>query len=73
MQFSNVTYLTCKNFYVVYACMLSHFNHVQLFATLWTISCQALLSMGLSRQGYWSEFHTLLQGIFPTQGLNHRI
>ena len=26
--------------------------------------------MGFSRQEYWSGYHTLLQGIFPTQGLN---
>ena len=25
---------------------------------------------GFSRQEYWSGSHTLLQGIFPTQGLN---
>ena len=28
--------------------MLSLFNHVWLFATLWTVACQAPLSMGLS-------------------------
>ena len=33
-------------------CMLNCFSHVQLFATLWTVSCQAPLSMGLSRQEY---------------------
>ena len=32
-------------------CVLSH---VQLFATLWTVACQALLSMRFSRQKYWS-------------------
>jgi len=37
----------------VCACMLSRFSHV-LFATLWSIACQALLSMGFSRQEYWS-------------------
>ena len=31
------------------------FNHVQLFATLWTVDCQAPLSMEFSRQEYWSE------------------
>ena len=36
------------------ACMLSHFNRVLLFVTLWTIACQAPLSMGFSRQEYWS-------------------
>ena len=39
---------------------------VQLFATLWTVALQAPLSMGLSRQAYWSGF--LLQRIFLTQG-----
>ena len=32
--------------------------------------CQAPVSMGLPRQKYWSGCHFLLQGIFPTQGLN---
>ena len=40
--------------YVIYACMLSHFSHVQLFAILWTVALQASLSMGFSRQEYWS-------------------
>ena len=36
-------------------CMLSHFSHVQLFATPWTVACQAPLSMGFSaRLEYWS-------------------
>ena len=37
-------------------------SRVQLFATPWTVTYQALLSMGFSRQEYWSGF--------PTQGLN---
>ena len=36
------------------ACMLSCFSHDRLFLTLWTVACQALLSMGFSRQEYWS-------------------
>ena len=36
------------------ACMLSCFSHVWLFATPWTVACQAPLSMGFSRQEYWS-------------------
>ena len=31
-------------------------SHVQLFATPWTVACQAPLSMGYSRQEYWSGF-----------------
>ena len=43
---------------------------VQLFETPWTVPCQAPLSMGFSWQEYWSGCPFLLQGIFPTQGLN---
>ena len=46
---------------------------VRLYATLWTVACQASPAMGLSRQEYWSGLpccHFLLQGIFPTQGSN---
>ena len=32
-------------------CLLSH---VRIFATPWTVSCQAPLSIGFSRQEYWS-------------------
>ena len=45
-------------------------SRVQLFVILWTIVPHAPLSMGFSRQEYWSGLHALLQGIFPTQGLN---
>ena len=34
--------------------MLTHFSHVQLFVTLWTVAHQTPLSMGFSRQEYWS-------------------
>ena len=34
--------------------VLSHFCHVLLFVTLWTIAHQAPLSMGVSRQEHWS-------------------
>ena len=30
-------------------------SHVRLFATLWTVAHQALLSMEFSRQEYWSR------------------
>ena len=29
-------------------------SHVQLFVTPWTVACQTSLSMGFSRQEYWS-------------------
>ena len=40
-------------------------SRVRLFVILWTVAHQALLSMGFSRQEYWSVgSHALLQGIF---------
>ena len=35
-------------------CKLSRFSHVRLFVTSWTVAHQAPLSMGFSRQEYWS-------------------
>ena len=46
------------------------FSHVQLSVKLWTVAHWAPLSMGFSRQEYWSGLYALLQGIFPTKGLN---
>ena len=40
--------------FFIYGCTLSHFSHVRLCSTLWTVACQAPLSMGFSRQAYWS-------------------
>ena len=52
--------------------VLRRFSCVQFFATLWTVACQAPLSMEFSRQGTDSstgmDHHVLLQGIFLTQG-----
>ena len=44
-----------------------------LFLILWTVACQAPLSMGFSRQEYWCGLPYPLQGIFPTQGSNLRL
>ena len=51
------------------ACMLSRFSRVQLFATLWTSACQAHLSMGFSRQEYWSGSPCLPPGDLPDPGI----
>ena len=49
--------------------MLTHFSRVQLFATLWTVACQAPLSMGFSRQEYWSRLPCLRPGGLPDPGI----
>ena len=51
--------------------VLSHFNCVQLFVTLQTIAPLAVLSMGLSRQEYWSGLPCPPPGDLPEiQGWN---
>ena len=46
-------------------------RHVWLFVTPWTLTCQAPLSMELSREEYWSRFPFPPPGdLPPTLGLN---
>ena len=52
-----------------HACMPSCFSRVRLFATLWTIACQAPLSMGFSRQEYWSGLPCPLSGDLLDPGI----
>ena len=47
----------------------SRFSYVQLFETLWTISCQAPLSMRFSRQEYWSGVSCPPPGDLPDPGI----
>ena len=50
-------------------CMLSRFSHVGLFATLWTAAYQAPLSVGFSRQKYWSGLLCPPPGHLPNPGI----
>ena len=52
--------------------MLSRFNHVELFLTLWIVACQALLSLGFSRQEYWSGLPCPLPEGLPHPGIKPR-
>ena len=56
---------------IVHACMLSRFNHVRLCATLWTVACQAPLSMGFLRQEYWSSLPYPPPGDLPDPGVEN--
>ena len=42
---------------------------VRLFSTLWTVACQASLSMGFSRQKYWSGLPFPSPGDLPNPGM----
>ena len=53
----------------MHVCVLSCFSHVQLFVTQWTIACQTPLSMGFSRQEYWSGLPFPPPGDLPNPGI----
>ena len=55
-------------FWGVRVCGLSRFSFVQLFVTPRTVACQASVSMGFPRQGYWSGFPYLPSGDLPSPG-----
>ena len=49
--------------------MLSRFSPIQLFATQWTVACQAPLSTGFSKQEYWSGLPCPPPGDLPDPGI----
>ena len=49
--------------------MLSHFSCVRFFVTLQTVARQAPLSMGFSRQEYWSGLPCPPLGDLPSPGI----
>ena len=49
---------------------LSHYGRVRFFVTQWTIDLQAPLSMGFSRQEYWSGLPCPAPGDLPHPGIN---
>ena len=51
--------------YTVFNCS----SHVRLFVTPWTAACQAPLSIGFSRQEYWSRLPCPPSGDFPDPGI----
>ena len=52
------------------ACVLSHFSHVWLFATPWTVVCQTPLSVGILRARILQWVAMPSSRIFLTQELN---
>ena len=64
-----ITILQYIYFPNIYACMLSHFSGVWLCATLWDVAHQPPLSMGFSRQEYWSESPCPPAGDLPDPGI----
>ena len=58
---------------LTYVCVLSRFGHVWSFATLWTTTRQAPLSMGFSRQENWSGLPCPSPGDLPDPGIKTQL
>ena len=72
MQTQKKTCLDPLKMCLSYVCMcavLGHFSQVQLFVTPWTAAHQAPLSMGFSRQEYWSGLPCPPLGELPDLGI----
>ena len=65
-EFSSTLPLVC-----VCACVrvCESLSRVQLYVTPWTVACQAPLSMGFSKQEYWSGLLCPLPGDLPNPGI----
>ena len=69
-------YIHIKNVYILfqipfpYVCVCSVMSDS--FATLWTVACQAPLSMEFSRQEYWSMLPFPTPGDLPDAGIELR-
>ena len=59
----------CLNNPEACVCVPSRFSRVRLSETPWIVSLHAPLSMGLSRQEYWSGLPCLLPGDLPDPGI----
>ena len=65
--FSNICF---RNYLHVLCCaVLSRFSRFRLFSTPWTVAHQAPLSMGFSRQEYWSGLPCPPPGDLPDPGI----
>ena len=76
LNFSSEFHISILNAYMRcpldVSCVLSHFSHLQLFVTLWTIARQAPLSMELYQQEHWSGLLCPPPGDLPDPGIEPR-
>ena len=68
-QSSQISLPYCKTFITVQFSSVQSLSQVRLFATPWTVAHQAPLSVGFSRQGYWSGLPCPPPGDLPRPGI----
>ena len=57
------------DFLLLFVVVVQSLNCVQLFATPWTVACQASLSVGFFRQEFWSGLLFPSLGDLPDPGI----
>ena len=71
-QVAKVLEFQLQSFQCMLGCVvLGQFSHVQLFATPWSVACQAPLSIGFSKQENWSGLLCPSPGDLPNPGCLH--
>ena len=70
IQLSNLAEIRKRTQMLLRVCLLSSFSCAWLFATLWIVAHQSPHPRDSPGRNTGGGCHTLLQGIFPTQGLN---
>ena len=58
--------------FLISVCICAKSIQSCLFATLWTVALQAPLTLGFSRQEYWSGLPCLPPGVLPDPGIEPR-
>ena len=58
-----------RDFFIAYHACIQSLSHVQLFATPWTVAHQNPMSMGFSRQEFWSGLPFPSPGGLPDSGI----
>ena len=66
---SQSVFLYVMALFCMCVCLLKRFSHVWLFATPGPVTCQAPLSMGFFRQGYWIGLPHSPPGDLPDLGI----
>ena len=72
-SYSNSLFSFLRKLHTVFhsLCILSRFSHILVFATLRIVARQAPLSMGFSRQEYWSGLLYPSPGDLSNPGIEH--
>ena len=68
-QIKRVVLIYIQCMHAVHACILSHFSSVWILVIPWTVAFQVPLSMGFSRQEYWSGLPCPPPGDLPNPGI----